>query len=151
RGTVSSQITPVLCGAAFRNKGVQLLLDGVVDYLPSPVDVPPITGIAPRTGQVVSRLASHDESFAALALKVMVDAYVGQLVFVRVYSGVLEAGSYIYNPSREKRERIGRLVRMHANKREEVKEIRAGDIGAVVGLKHTVTGDTLCEETQTVI
>jgi len=151
RGTISNQITPVFCGAAFRNKGVQLLLDGIVDYLPSPVDVPPITGVDPRTAQAVSRLASDDEPFAALAFKVMVDPYVGQLVFVRVYSGVLEAGSYIHNSSRGKRERIARLVRMHANKREDVKEIRAGDIGAVVGLKHTVTGDTLCEETQTVI
>jgi len=151
RGTIQSHITPVFCGASFRNKGVQLLLDGIVDYLPSPVDVPPIAGVHPRTTQTVSRLASDDAPCAALAFKVMVDPYVGQLVFVRVYSGVLEAGSYIYNSSRGKRERIARLVRMHANKREDVKEIRAGDIGAVVGLKHTVTGDTLCEETQTVI
>src|SRR5262249_31073206 len=151
RGTICSQITPVFCGAAFRNKGVQPLLDGIVDYLPSPVDVPPIVGVDPRTAQAVSRLASDDEPFAALAFKVMVDSYVGQLVFVRVYSGVLEAGSYIHNSSRGRRERIARLVRMHANKREDVKEIRAGDIGAVVGLKHTVTGDTLCEETQPVI
>src|SRR2546427_4679257 len=151
RGTISNHITPVLCGAAFRNKGVQLLLDGIVDYFPSPVDVPPITGVDPRTAQAVSRLASDDEPFAALAFKVMVDPYVGQLVFVRVYSGVLEAGSYVYNSSREKRERIGRIVRMHANKREDVKEICAGDIGAVVGLKHTVTGDTLCQEDETVI
>jgi len=151
RGTISSQITPVLCGAAFRNKGVQPLLDGIVDYLPSPVDVPSIIGTASGPNQQVSRLASDDEPFAALAFKVMVDPYVGQLVFVRVYSGVLEAGSYVYNSSREKRERIGRIVRMHANKREDVKEICAGDIGAVVGLKHTVTGDTLCQEDETVI
>jgi len=151
RGTISSQITPVLCGAAFRNKGVQPLLDGIVDYLPSPVDVPSIIGTASGPNQQVSRLASDDEPFAALAFKVMVDPYVGQLVFVRVYSGVLEAGSYVYNSSREKRERIGRIVRMHANKREDVKEICAGDIGAVVGLKHTVTGDTLCQEDVTVI
>jgi len=151
RGTISSQITPVLCGAAFRNKGVQPLLDGIVDYLPSPVDVPSIIGTASGPNQQVSRLASDDEPFAALAFKVMVDPYVGQLVFVRVYCGVLEAGSYVYNSSREKRERIGRIVRMHANKREDVKEICAGDIGAVVGLKHTVTGDTLCQEDVTVI
>jgi len=151
RGTISSQITPVLCGAAFRNKGVQPLLDGIVDYLPSPVDVPSIIGTASGPNQQVSRLASDHEPFAALAFKVMVDPYVGQLVFVRVYSGVLEAGSYVYNSSREKRERIGRIVRMHANKREDVKEICAGDIGAVVGLKHTVTGDTLCQEDETVI
>ena len=151
RETISSHITPVFCGAAFRNKGVQPLLDGIVDYLPSPVDVPSIAGIEPRTNQTVSRLASDDESFAALAFKVMVDPYVGQLVFVRVYAGILEAGSYVYNSSKGRRERIGRLVRMHANKREDVKEIRAGDIGAVVGLKHTVTGDTLCEEAHPVM
>lgn len=149
-GTISNQITPVFCGASFRNKGVQPLLDGIIDYLPSPVDVPAITGVDP-SNHAVSRRASDDEPFAALAFKVMVDSYVGQLVFVRVYSGVLEAGSYIYNSSREKRERIGRIVRMHANKREDVKEIRAGDIGAVVGLKHTITGDTLCEEAKAVI
>ena len=151
RGTIDNQITPVFCGASFRNKGVQPLLDGIVDYLPSPVDVPAITGVAPSTNHSISRRASDDEPFAALAFKVMVDPYVGQLVFVRVYSGVLEAGSYVYNSSREKRERIGRIVRMHANKREDVKEIRAGDIGAVVGLKHTITGDTLCEEAKAVI
>ena len=151
RGTIGNQITPVFCGASFRNKGVQPLLDGIVDYLPSPVDVPAITGVDPSTHQPVSRRASDDDPFAALAFKVMVDPYVGQLVFVRVYSGVLEAGSYVYNSSREKRERIGRIVRMHANKREDVKEIRAGDIGAVVGLKHTITGDTLCEEAKAVI
>ena len=149
--TIDNQITPVFCGASFRNKGVQPLLDGILDYLPSPVDVPAITGVDPGTHHPVSRRASDDASFAALAFKVMVDPYVGQLVFVRVYSGVLEAGSYVYNSSREKRERIGRIVRMHANKREDVKEIRAGDIGAVVGLKHTITGDTLCEEAKAVI
>ena len=151
RGTIGNHITPVFCGASFRNKGVQPLLDGIIDYLPSPVDVPAITGVAPRAEQPVSRRASDDEPFAALAFKVMVDPYVGQLVFVRVYSGVLEAGSYVYNSSRERRERIGRIVRMHANKREDVKEIRAGDIGAVVGLRHTITGDTLCEEAKAVI
>ncbi len=151
RGTIGNHITPVFCGASFRNKGVQPLLDGIIDYLPSPADVPAITGVAPRAEQPVSRRASDDEPFAALAFKVMVDPYVGQLVFVRVYSGVLEAGSYVYNSSRERRERIGRIVRMHANKREDVKEIRAGDIGAVVGLRHTITGDTLCEEAKAVI
>jgi elongation factor G len=150
-GTIGNHITPVFCGASFRNKGVQPLLDGILEYLPSPVDVPAITGINPKANHPASRRASDDEPFAALAFKVMVDPYVGQLVFVRVYSGVLEAGSYVYNSSREKRERIGRLVRMHANKREDVKEIRAGDIGAVVGLKHTITGDTLCEEAHAVI
>jgi elongation factor G len=151
RGTIGNHITPVFCGASFRNKGVQPLLDGIVDYLPSPVDVPAISGVDPGTHQPISRRASDDDPFAALAFKVMVDPYVGQLVFVRVYSGVLEAGSYVYNSSRGKRERIGRIVRMHANKREDVKEIRAGDIGAVVGLKYTITGDTLCEEAKAVI
>jgi elongation factor G len=144
--TIRSQMTPVLCGAAFRNKGVQPLLDGIVDYLPSPVDVPAITGMAAGAAEPVSRHASDDAPFASLAFKVMLDPYVGQLVFVRVYSGVLAAGSSVYNPVRDRRERIGRLVRMHANKREDVQELRAGDIGAVVGLKQTVTGDTLCDE-----
>jgi elongation factor G len=151
RGTIDNQLTPVFCGAAFRNKGVQPLLDGIIDYLPSPLDVPPITGIDAQNGTSTSRVASDEESFAALAFKVMMDSYVGQLVFLRVYAGVLEAGSYVYNSSKERRERIGRLVKMHANKREDVKEIRAGDIGAVVGLKQTVTGDTLCDEAHPVI
>lgn len=151
RGTIANQFTPVLCGASFRNKGVQQLLDGIVDYLPSPLDVPPIVGTTLSAQEDTSRIASDDEAFAALAFKVMVDPYVGQLVFLRVYSGVLEAGSFVQNSSRRKRERIGRLVRMHANKREEVKEIRAGDIGAVVGLKQTFTGDTLCDENRPII
>lgn len=151
RGTLHHGLTPILCGAAFRNKGVQPLLDGILDYLPSPQEVPPITGMQPKDGHALSRIASDDEPFAALVFKVMVDPYVGQLVFVRVYSGVLEAGSYVYNSSKSKRERIGRLVRMHANKREDIKELRAGDIGAVVGLKYSATGDTLCEEKQPII
>jgi elongation factor G len=151
RATINSQLTPVLCGSSFRNKGVQTLLDGIVDYLPSPIDVPPITGVVPGIEETVSRLASDDEALAALAFKVMVDPYVGQLVFVRVYAGVLEAGSAVYNSTKGRRERIGRLVKMHANKREDIKEIRAGDIGAVVGLKQTGTGDTLCDEARPVI
>ncbi len=151
RGTIGNQLTPVLCGAAFRNKGVQPLLDAITDYLPSPLDIPPIAAVDPRTDKAASRLAADDESFAALAFKVVSDPYVGQLVFVRVYSGVLESGSYVYNSSRQRRERIGRLVKMHANKREDITEIRAGEIGAVVGLKHTITGDTLCDETHGVI
>ena len=151
RGTIGNHITPVFCGASFRNKGVQPLLDGIVDYLPFSCRCPCHHRSCPWADQPVSRRASDDDPFAALAFKVMVDPYVGQLVFVRVYSGVLEAGSYVYNSSRERRERIGRIVRMHANKREDVKEIRAGDIGAVVGLKHTITGDTLCEEAKAVI
>jgi elongation factor G len=151
RATISSQLTPVLCGSAFRNKGVQLLLDGIIDYLPSPMEVPPITGSVPGTEESVFRLASDDAAFSALAFKIMVDPYVGQLVFVRVYSGILAAGSAVYNSTKRRRERIGRIVKMHANKREEVKELRAGDIGAVVGLKQTGTGDTLCDEAQAVI
>ena len=146
RATISNQLTPVFCGSAFRNKGVQALLDGIVDYLPSPLDVPPITGTVPGSEAVVSRVASDEEALAALAFKVMVDPYVGQLVFVRVYSGVLQAGSFVYNSTKDRRERIGRLVKMHANKREEVEEIRAGDIGAAVGLKQTFTGDSLCDD-----
>ena len=145
RGTISNLFTPVFCGAAFRNKGVQLLLDGIVDYLPSPLDVPPIAGVEPGSGKAVSRTPSDEEPFAALAFKVLTDPYVGQLVFIRVYSGIVESGSYVYNASRDKRERVGRLVQMHANKRDEVEELRAGDIGAVVGLKQSITGDTLCD------
>ena len=151
RGTISNRLTPVFCGASFRNKGVQALLDGIVDYLPSPLDVPPMTGVTPGTGEVVSRVPSDDEAFAALAFKVMVDPYVGQLVFLRIYSGVLQAGSFVYNSSKGRRERIGRLVKMHANKREEVEEIRAGDIGAAVGLKQTFTGDSLCDDARPVV
>ena len=150
QGTINNQITPVLCGAAFRNKGVQPLLDGIVDYLPSPVDVSPMAGIESKTGENIFH-AADDNALAALAFKVMVDPYVGQLVFVRVYSGVLEAGSYVYNSTKGKQERIGRLMKMHANKREDVKEIQAGDIGAVIGLKNTATGDTLCDTSQSVV
>jgi elongation factor G len=151
RATISNQLTPVFCGSAFRNKGVQALLDGIVDYLPSPLDVPPITGTVSGSEAVVSHVAADEESLAALAFKVMVDPYVGQLVFVRVYSGVLTAGSFVYNSTKGRRERIGRLVKMHSNKREEVEEIRAGDIGAAVGLKQTFTGDSLCDEALPII
>lgn len=151
KGTVEMVFTPVLCGSAFKNKGVQLLLDAIVDYLPSPLDIPPIKGIRPSDGAVVERRASDDEPFAALAFKIMTDPFVGQLTFIRVYSGVLSAGSYIYNSTKDSKERIGRLLKMHANKREEIKEVRAGDIAAVVGLKNTLTGDTLCDENNPII
>lgn len=151
KGTIELRLTPVLCGSAFKNKGVQHLLDAIVDYLPSPVDVPPMRGINPLNGTEVSRKADDNEPFAALAFKVMTDPYVGQLTFMRVYSGVLSAGSYIYNSSKDSKERIGRLLRMHANKREEIKEVVAGDIAAAVGLKNTLTGDTLCDEKHPVI
>jgi elongation factor G len=151
KGTISLEITPVLCGSAFKNKGVQLLLDAIVDYLPSPLDIPPVTGIRPSDDAEVVRTASDDEPFAALAFKIMTDPFVGQLTFVRVYSGVLNAGSYIFNSTKDVKERVGRLLKMHANKREEIKEVRAGDIAAVVGLKHTLTGDTLCDEDNPVV
>jgi len=151
QGTIQMKLTPVLCGSAFKNKGVQLLLDGIVDYLPSPLDVPPIHGKRPADDAEVQRKASDSEPFAALAFKIMADTFVGQLTFVRVYSGVLSAGSYVYNSTKDVKERIGRMVKMHANKREDIKEVRAGDIAAVVGLKSTLTGDTLCDEDNPVI
>jgi len=151
RGTVEMKITPVLCGSAFKNKGVQLLLDAIVDYLPSPLDIPSIKGTNPLDGSEVERSASDDEPFSSLAFKIMTDTFVGQLTFIRVYSGVLNAGSYVYNSTKGAKERIGRLLKMHANKREDIKEVRAGDIAAVVGLKNTLTGDTLCDENKPVI
>lgn len=151
RGTLDLKITPVICGSAFRNKGIQLLLDAIVDYLPSPLDIPPVVGTIPGSDSVVIRQARDTESFSAIAFKVMTDPFVGQLTFIRVYSGVLNAGSYIYNSTKDVKERVGRLLKMHANKREEVKEVSAGDIAAVVGLKHTLTGDTLCDENSPII
>ena len=150
KATIDMKITPVLCGAAFKNKGVQLLLDAVVDYLPSPLDVPPIKGIDPERGEEKERKASDNEPFSALAFKIMTDPFVGQLTFIRLYSGTLKSGSHIYNPKRGTRERIGRLLKMHANKREEIKEVYAGDIVAVVGLR-AMTGDTLCSENQPIV
>jgi elongation factor G len=150
KGTVTLALTPVICGSAFKNKGVQMLLDTIVNFLPSPVDVPPVKGLL-EDGSEASRKASDDEPFSALAFKVMTDPFVGQLTFVRVYSGVLAAGSYSFNSLKKSKERIGRLLRMHSNKREEIKEVRAGDIAAVVGLKNTLTGDTLCDEGHPII
>lgn len=150
-GTINMKFTPVLCGSAFRNKGIQLLLNAIVDYLPSPHDVPPIKGKSIADGAEAERRADDEEPFSALAFKIMTDPYVGQLTFVRVYSGVLAAGSYVYNSTKGVKERIGRLLRMHANKREDIKEVRAGDIAAVVGLKYTLTGDTLCDEADPII
>ncbi len=151
QGTIALQFNPVLCGTAFKYKGIQKLLDAVVDYLPSPLDIPAITGINPDTGAEEVREASDDEPFAALAFKIMTDPYMGQLAYFRVYSGVFEAGNYVLNSTKDKKERIGRLLKMHSNKREEIKEIRAGDICATVGLKFTTTGDTLCDEKHPVI
>jgi elongation factor G len=146
KGTIAVKIIPVLCGSSYKNKGVQPLLDAVVDYLPSPVDLPPVVGFCPDTGEEIIRQPSEEEPLSALAFKVMVDPYVGKLVFVRIYSGVLKSGSYVYNAAKDRKERIGRILRMHANQREEISEAYAGDIIAVVGLKNTVTGDTLCDE-----
>ncbi|MGB9716772.1 MAG: elongation factor G [Thermodesulfovibrionales bacterium] len=151
KGTIQRKITPVLCGSAFRNKGIQLLLDAIVDYLPSPLDIPPVTGILPSDGSKIVRRADDSEPFAALAFKVMTDPFVGQLTFIRVYSGVLQAGSYVYNSTKDIKERVGRLLKMHSNKREEIKEVSAGDIAAVVGLRNTLTGDTLCDEKNPII
>jgi len=151
KGTIQLKLTPVVCGSAFKNKGVQQLLDAIVDYLPSPLDVPPILGTKPGNGSEIARKADVNEPFSALAFKVMTDPYVGQLTFIRVYSGMLSAGSYIYNSTKDTKERVGRLLKMHANKREEIKEVSAGDIAAVVGLKSTLTGDTLCDEKSQVV
>jgi len=150
KATTDIKICPVICGSAFKNKGVQNLLDCVIDYLPSPLDVPAIKGIDNK-GAEVERKASDEEPFSALAFKIMTDPFVGQLCFFRVYSGVLNAGSYVYNSTKEKKERIGRILKMHANKREEIKEVYSGDIAAAVGLKYTTTGDTLCLDDNPVI
>ncbi len=143
--TINIKIIPVVCGSAFKNKGVQNLLDAVVSYMPSPLDIPAIKGVDAK-GEEVERKADDNEPFAALGFKVMTDPFVGQLTFIRVYSGVLQSGSYVFNSAKGKKERIGRLLKMHANKREEIKEVCAGDIAAAVGLKYTTTGDTLCDE-----
>lgn len=145
-GTIAMKITPVLCGSAFKNKGVQQLLDGVVDYLPSPLDIPPVVGVDPNTSKEVKRQVSDDEPFAALAFKIMTDPFAGQLTYFRVYSGTLKTGTSVYNATKNAKERIGRLLKMHANKREEIDEVYAGDIAAAVGLKGATTGDTLCDE-----
>jgi elongation factor G len=146
KGTLSLKINPVLCGASFKNKGVQLLLDAVVGYLPSPVDLPPVKGLDPNTNEELERKVDDGEPFSALAFKIMTDPFVGQLTFFRVYSGELKAGSYTYNSTKDNKERIGRLLKMHSNKREDIKEVYAGEIAAAVGLKNTTTGDTLCDE-----
>jgi elongation factor G len=151
KGTIAMKLFPVLCGAAFKNKGVQALLDAVIDYLPSPVDIPPVQGINPETKEPAERPASDDAPFSALAFKIMNDQHVGQLVFLRVYSGTLSSSSGVYNSTKDKKERVGRLLRMHANKREEVEAIAAGDIAAAIGLKYTTTGDTLCDSDKPIV
>jgi elongation factor G len=151
KSTLAMKIVPVLAGSAFKNKGIQPLLDAVVDYLPSPIDVPPVEGVNPENDETVLRRASDEQPFSALAFKIMSDPFVGHVTYIRVYSGVLNAGSYVYNSTKSSRERIGRLLQMHANKREEIDAVYAGDICACVGLKSVTTGDTLCDENKPVI
>ena len=147
--TINNEIVPMLCGTAFKNKGVQAMLDGVIDYMPSPVDIKAVTG-EKENGEMEERLANDKEPFSGLAFKIATDPFVGQLIFFRVYSGVVTTGDTIYNPIKGKKERIGRLLQMHANQRDEIKEVRAGDIAAAVGLKEAVTGDTLCDPTKSI-
>src|SRR5437763_10244388 len=142
--SVGGEIVRMLCGSAFKNKGVQAMLDAVIDYLPAPTDIPPVTGEL-ESGKEGARRAADDEPFAALAFKIMTDPFVGQLVFFRVYSGVINSGDTVLNPVKNKKERIGRILQMHANQREDIKEVRAGDIAAAVGLREATTGDTLCD------
>ncbi len=151
KGCISCEIVPVFCGSAYRNKGVQALLDGVVDYMPAPTDIPSIKGTDPKTGEEVERHSSDSEPFAALAFKIMNDPFVGKLAFFRVYSGTLDSGSYVYNSVKGKRERIGRILQMHANHRQEIERVYSGDIAAAVGLKFTTTGDTICDEDNEVV
>ena len=151
KATIDNKMVPVVCGSAYKNKGVQLLLDAIVDYMPSPLDIPSIKGVVPKTETEEERHAGDKEPFAALAFKIMTDPFVGKLAFFRVYSGVLESGSYVYNATKGKKERMGRILQMHANHREEINEVYAGDIAAAVGLKDTTTGDTLCDENHPII
>ena len=151
KGTIEMKFVPVMCGSSFKNKGVQTLLDAVVDYLPSPIDIPPVEGINPKNDQIATRKASDEEPFSGLAFKIMNDPFVGSITFLRIYSGILESGSYVYNSVKDKKERIGRMLLMHSNHREEIKEARAGDIVALVGMKDTTTGDTLCSESHPII
>ena len=151
KSTIANTMVPVVCGTSYRNKGVQKLLDAIIDYMPAPTDVPHIKGINPETGEECERPSSDDEPFAALAFKIATDPFVGKLCFFRVYSGVLKAGSNVYNASKDKNERIGRILQMHSNHRKDIDEVYAGDIAAAVGLKNTTTGDTLCDEKHPVI
>jgi elongation factor G len=149
--TIANEMVPVMCGSAYKNKGVQPLLDGIIDYMPSPLDVPPIKGVNPDTEEEEERPSDDKAPFAALAFKIMTDPYVGKLAFFRVYSGTLESGSYVYNANKGQKERIGRILQMHANKRKEIDKVYAGDIAAAVGLKNTTTGDTLCDENHEIL
>ena len=151
KGTVACKLCPVTCGTSYRNKGVQPLLDAIVDYMPAPTDIPPIAGVNPETGEEDHRPASDEAPFSALAFKIMTDPYVGKLAFFRVYSGILDGGSYVYNSTKGKKERIGRILQMHANHRKEIERVYSGDIAAAVGLKDTTTADTLCDEEHPII
>ena len=151
KGTVACKLCPVTCGTSYRNKGVQPLLDAIVDYMPAPTDIPPIAGVNPETGEEDHRPSSDEAPFSALAFKIMTDPYVGKLAFFRVYSGILDGGSYVYNSTKGKKERIGRILQMHANHRKEIERVYSGDIAAAVGLKDTTTGDTLCDEEHPII
>ncbi len=151
QATLDIDLTPVLCGSSFKNKGVQMLLDAVIDYLPSPLDIPAVEGINPKSGATVARSAADDEAFSAIAFKIMSDPFVGKLTYFRVYSGTLKAGSYVYNSNKDKKERIGRILQMHANHREDITQVFAGDIAAAVGLKATTTGNTLCDEGRPIV
>jgi len=151
KGTIEGKLNPVLCGTSYRNKGVQPLLDAIVDYLPSPLDIPPVVGTRPGKDEEIEREADDEAPFSALVFKIMADPFVGKLAFMRVYSGTLKTGSYVYNSTKGKRERVGRILRMHANHREEIDEIRAGDIAGIVGFKETTTGDTVCVEGKPII
>ena len=151
QATCAVEMVPVTCGSSYRNKGVQKLLDAIVDYMPAPTDVPAIKGVNPKTDEEEERKSSDDEPFAALAFKIMTDPYVGRLSFFRVYSGTLTTGSSVLNATKGKRERMGRILQMHANHREDIESVYSGDIAAVVGLKNTTTGDTLCDEKHPII
>ncbi|MFZ2095213.1 MAG: elongation factor G, partial [Anaerolineales bacterium] len=151
KATIALKITPVYCGSSLRNKGVQPLLDGVIDYLPSPADIPPVNGIHPHTGHEVQRPAEDDAPMSALVFKIVSDPYVGRLAYIRVYSGKITQGTMVFNPTKDRRERVGRLLRMYADRREDINEILAGDIGAVLGLKESFTGDTLCDASNQIV
>ena len=151
KAVIANELFPVLCGSSYKNKGVQMLLDAVIDYMPAPTDIAAIKGVNPDTEEETTRPSSDEEPFSALAFKIMADPYVGKLAFFRVYSGQLESGSYVFNSTKGKKERIGRILQMHANERKEIEKVYAGDIAAAVGLKDTTTGDTLCDEKNPVI
>ncbi len=151
KGTIANEFVPVLCGSSYKNKGVQPMIDAVVDFLPSPLDVPPVKGNDPESGKEVERKSDDNEPLSALAFKIATDPFVGRLAFTRIYSGIMKSGTYVYNSTKDKRERIARLVKMHSNHRQEIDELRAGDIGAIVGLKFTSTGNTLCDEDSPIV